>query len=169
MNKVPGRLEEELRRELADAPSDEDHFVAGLTRAARDFPRETAAAFQSLTAEAQRSRLVGSWRRFGNPVFLPLVRSLYRFPAESSDQVRDIALRRLYELAPREGHAAMLSELRRDRLRVSMETLTLMPDRTCHVSTPDGRGSWTARPKRPFASRRRGGLRGSGPDESLRQ
>ena len=130
LNRVPGRLEEELRRDLTVGSSDEHYFASGLTRAARDFPRQTAAAFQSLTAEAQRSRLLGSWRRFADPVFLPLVRSLYRSPAESSDQVRDIALRRLYELAPREGYAAMLSELRRDRLRVSMETLTLIPDRT---------------------------------------
>jgi hypothetical protein len=129
LNAVPGRLEEEVRRELSDGAS-EDSFAAGLTRAARDFPRQTVAAFQSLPAEAQHGLLTGSWRRFADPMFLPLVRSRYRSPAEGSDQVRDIALRRLSELAPREGYAAMRAELRRDRLRVSMDTLTLLPDRT---------------------------------------
>jgi hypothetical protein len=82
-----------------------------------------------LTAAAQRSRLIGTWRTFADPVFLPLLRSVYESPAEGSDATRDIALRRLYELAPEEGRSAMLAELRRDRPRVSIQTLGRLPDR----------------------------------------
>jgi hypothetical protein len=141
LNTVSARLSGELYRELMRFPSSEDHVVSGVTGAAREFPREIIAVFQSLPADVQRSRLVGSWRRFAHPLFLPLVRSLYTSPADGSDEVRDIALRRLYELAPGEGRAAMLAELRRDRLRVSMATLAMLPDRAYRVSSGDGRDS----------------------------
>jgi hypothetical protein len=127
---IPGLLETEIRRELGTFPSGESYFLGGgITTAARDFPQETTAAFRGLTAEAQRSRLVGTWRRFADPVFLPLVRSLYESPAEESDAVRDIALRRLYELAPEEGRSRMIAELRRDRPRVSIRALGMLPER----------------------------------------
>jgi hypothetical protein len=129
LNTIPGRLESEIRRELSEFPSAQEHFVGGgLVAAARDFPRATTAAFRTLRADAQRSRLVGTWRRFADPAFLPLLRSLYRSPAGGSDKVRDIALRRLYELARGEGGPAMIAELRRDRPRASIETLGMLPD-----------------------------------------
>ena len=130
LNTIPGLLETEIRRELSSFPSGRDYFVGGgITAAARVFSRETAAAFLGLTAEAQRSRLTGTWRTFVDPVFLPLLRSVYESPAEGSDATRDIALRRLYKLAPEEGRSAMLAELRRDRPRVSIQTLATLPDR----------------------------------------
>ncbi|HXQ76563.1 MAG TPA: hypothetical protein VN797_00060, partial [Gemmatimonadaceae bacterium] len=109
-----------------------------VTPAARDFPQEAIAAFRSLSPEAQRSRLFGTWRRFAYPVFLPLLRSLYESPSEDSNEVRDIALRRLFQLAPEEGRPAMRAELQRDRLRVGMETLAMLPDRTF----PKYEGRW---------------------------
>lgn len=130
LNRVPSRLAGEMRRELMEYPADLEHFVRGVvTPALRDYPQEATAAFRSLSAEAQRSRLHGSWRRFAHSVFLPLLRSLYRSPAEASDAVRDIALRRLFELAPDEARTAMRAELRRDQPRVSMDTLAMLPDR----------------------------------------
>jgi hypothetical protein len=129
LNTIHGRLEREIREELSWGSDAEQYFLSGgVTTAAREFAQETTAAFLSLTAEAQRSRLVGMWRLFADPVFLPMVRSLYQSPAEDSDRVRDIALRRLYELAPREGRRAMLAELQRRRPRVSIETLGKLPD-----------------------------------------
>jgi hypothetical protein len=125
---VPGRLEDDLHRELMQ-PSDSLEFMPGISRAAREFPSETAAAFRRLSAEAQRQRLLDNWYQFAHPVFLAMVRAVYMSPAEESDSVRDIALRRLWQLAPDEGRSAMLSELRRERLRVSMQTVTLLPDR----------------------------------------
>ena len=131
LNRIPGRLSREMRNELMKYPSDQDYFVRGaVTPAVRDFPQEAMAAFRSLSPEAQRSRLLGSWRRFADPVFLPLLRSLYESPTKGSNEVRDIALRRLFQLAPEEGRRAMRAELRRGRLRVSMETLSMLPDHT---------------------------------------
>jgi hypothetical protein len=130
LNLVAGRLSREMRNELMAYPSGQDHFVRGVvTPAARDFPQEATAAFRRLSAEAQRSRLLGTWRRFADPVFLPLLRSLYQARVNGSNEVRDVALRRLFQLAPHEGRALMRAELQRDRLRVSMETIAMLPDR----------------------------------------
>ena len=129
LSAVPGRLEAELHREINRyTGGDGEHIPDGVARVARRFPAEATAAFKASSAEGQRGALTGGWKRFNDPMFLPLVRSAYEFPAEGSQRVRDVALRRLYELAPQEGRTAMLAELRRPRPRVSVAVLAVLPD-----------------------------------------
>src|SRR5262249_22764951 len=83
----PGRLRAEIGRELATGGRlDRVYLRSALAAALRRFPLETTAAFLSLNAEAQRNLLVGSWRRFDSPAFLPLVRRLYRTPTRGNNE-----------------------------------------------------------------------------------
>ena len=168
LNTVRGRLEEAMRRELADASS-EDYFATGLTRAARDFPRQTAAAFQSLTAEAQRGLL---WAAGAG---LQIRCSFHSF-AHSTGSRRRAATRSATSRCGgctswRPGKGMRRCARSSGAIGCASRWTRSRSCRIGHfpVSTRDGRGNWTGRRTRPIASRRRVGSRGSGPDGSLRR
>lgn len=125
----PGLLSGALREELTASGHWRFQMRGALATALHRFPSATTAAFRALPEEAQANLLLGSWRRFNHPVFLPLVRAAYHASLNGDAELHDIALRRLVELSPVEGRRALRAELRRVRLRASRETLRLLPDR----------------------------------------
>jgi hypothetical protein len=127
----PGRLEAAFRDELREAGAHEGFFYVGaLAAVAREHPREVTSAFLSLDAVRQRHLLRHSWRRFAVRGFLPLLRRVYAKPADDAADLRDIALVRLKDLAPREARAAARTELRQAIPRVPVSTLA----RIVHVA-----------------------------------
>ena len=107
-------------------------------QAASELEQETAAAFNRLDAEAQLDQLTNSWERFAFPAMAPILRALYQSPPGDSAPMRDIALRRLYQLDAAGARPLMLDELQRNDLRVSMATLSLLPD----ASFPAYEAAW---------------------------
>ena len=127
----PAALADELRRELATLGQYEDFYLVGdYGPALKNFPAETASAFRALDIEIQYNLLLWSWPRFAFPGMLPVVKSLYLSPAEEFAKLRDLALRRFFDLAPAEARPFMLEELQRTDLRVSMTTLARLGDVT---------------------------------------
>jgi hypothetical protein len=123
----PALLSRAIHEELSDSYGGQ--IRGPLSAALQHYPRQTIAAFRRLSPQMQTARLRESWRRFDHPVFLPLVRAAYRDSIDGDADLYDIALRRLTELAPSEGHAAIRAELRRIRPHATIETLSMLPDR----------------------------------------
>src|SRR4029453_17100069 len=120
----PGALESEIAKELGDIGRYEDYFLAGaLAPALRNFPNESSGAFRTLDIEPQLNILLWSWRRVSFAAMVPVLKSLYLSPKEDWAKLHDLALRRLFDLAPEEARPLMLAELERDELRVSPDTL----------------------------------------------
>jgi hypothetical protein len=125
----PAALVEEFANELSDQGRFEDRVIQGNYGAAlKNFPQEAALAFKKLDFEIQLNLLLSSWDRFAFPAMAPVLRALYQSPPDDSARLRDIALRRLYQLDARLTRPFMLNELQRGDLRVSMTTLGLLPD-----------------------------------------
>lgn len=126
----PGALAAEIADELADLGRYEDTRLAGkFGPALKNFPQETATAFRQVDFEVQFNLLYWNWDRFRFPAMIPVLKALYQNPPDESAKLRDMALRRLHDLAPDEARPLMLSELGRGELRVSMTTLAVLPDR----------------------------------------
>lgn len=90
--------------------------------------------FSDLPADRQYALLTYSWKQIANPSMLPSLRQLIEKPISRQEgnfgDVRGIALRRLYELAPEEGRRAILQEIQRTPLRVRPQALSVLPDET---------------------------------------
>jgi len=89
--------------------------------------------FERLPALDQERLLKSHWRRFGGVDFLPALRRFIAVAPEYEEgdnwpSPLDLAFRRVLELAPDEGHALILAELRRPRPRATLNSLTLLPD-----------------------------------------
>ncbi len=98
--------------------------------ASRDRLRQQlAAAFLELPAERQSSLLEYQWSSVAGPAMVPVLRALVDAPAPPSSRLPDLALRRLYEVAPDEGRTRILREIRNPSPRASLKTLGLLPDR----------------------------------------
>lgn len=92
------------------------------------------AVFERLPESDQTLLLTSQWRQFGGSEFLPALRRFIAVAPEREDGAYsplplDTALRRVLELAPDEGRSLILAELRRDRPRATLDSLTLLPDR----------------------------------------
>jgi hypothetical protein len=90
---------------------------------------QVAAAFLDLPAERQVGLLEYQWSSLAGPAMLPILRGLAGTFAPGSPSIGDLALRRLYELAPEEGRPLILREVRNPSRGASMKTLGLLPDR----------------------------------------
>jgi iron complex outermembrane receptor protein len=124
----PEALTDAIAAELSDLGRYKDRVITGtLGPALKNFPQETAQAFKRLDSEIQLNLLSDSWERFAFPAMAPVLKALYQAPDDSA-RVRDLALRRLYQLDAPEARPLMLGELQRDDLRVSMTTLSQLPD-----------------------------------------
>lgn len=125
----PGALTAEIADELADLGRYEDTRLVGrFGPALKNFPQEAAAAFRLVDFEVQFNLLFWNWDRFRFPAMTPVLKAIYQAPPDDSAKLRDITLRRLFDLAPDEARPLMLSELGRNELRVSMTTLSALPD-----------------------------------------
>jgi hypothetical protein len=95
------------------------------TPAARD---QIAAAFLDLPAERQASLLEYQWRTVKGPAMLPALRRLVAAPPADSGTVRDLALRRLAQLAPDEARPLILREVQKPPRGATLKTLGSLPD-----------------------------------------
>lgn len=131
LSKTPGRLQDALRTEVVEAAQTVSFVRGGSLIAALDqFPTEAATVFRGLPAKAQRNLLLGAWGWLNKPALRPLLIDAVTAPAEDDPEVRNLAMRRLYESAPSVARPLILAELRRSPLRLSAEVLGLLPERT---------------------------------------
>jgi hypothetical protein len=95
------------------------------------------ADFRSLPVRTQLNLLQGRWNIIGGPAMLPILREIYAPPRDAQAgmigepwALRDIAVRRIYELAPEEGRRIILTQIARPDTSVSLSTLAMLPDRS---------------------------------------
>jgi hypothetical protein len=86
--------------------------------------KELLAAFSELPAARQEILLRFQWRSIGDPSLVPALRQL----AGGSNQLADLALRRLYQFAPAEGRTRIIETIRRPRPGFTLQTLGALPD-----------------------------------------
>ena len=92
---------------------------------------EVAAHFQELSLAEQQEMLDFRWEKIASPSMLPVLRRIYEHP--SSDQGRpsltELALRRIYELSPREGRNLILKEIASGHPRAGADVLGLLQEK----------------------------------------
>jgi hypothetical protein len=125
---VPTALAAALRAEFDTAASERPYPLGALWPALSVVPHDVEAVFRLLEAPAKARLLERQWAAFDHPAFLPLVRRTYEGPAHAP--LRDIALRRFYELSSDQARPAILLRLAQDDPGVSVGTLGLLPDAT---------------------------------------
>jgi hypothetical protein len=93
------------------------------------------ADFRSLPVRTQLNLLQGRWNIIAGPAMLPILREIYAPPRDAQAGIigepwalRDIAVRRIYELAPEEGRRIILRQITRPDTSVSLSTLGMLPD-----------------------------------------
>ncbi len=90
------------------------------------------ADFRTLPAQLQSSLLDSRWHLLRNRDVLPLLNDLYANPPQPPvgyPSIRELVLRRIYELAPDRGRPLILAELHRpDGPRIGEKTLMMLPD-----------------------------------------
>lgn len=96
---------------------------------------EIAAAFLALSADQQSSLLQLFWTRLKVLAMVGVLEKIVEQPEIRSQTLRDLALRRLYELDPSEGAPRILEEIRHPHVdqgsfTVKSETLGLLPAET---------------------------------------
>jgi hypothetical protein len=90
---------------------------------------QLAATFLELSSERQTHLLEYQWPDLAGAAMAPALRTLAESASPASAALRDLALRRLYELAPDEGRARILREISGPRRGATLQTLGLLPDR----------------------------------------
>ena len=83
------------------------------------------ADFRELPVGTQSDLLEYRWSKFKSPAMIPVLRELYANPP-----IADVALRRLFELAPTEARERLLAEIRNPTKGLRWTTLAMLPDRT---------------------------------------
>jgi hypothetical protein len=90
--------------------------------------------FLNLPSDTQSRMLTYFWKPIANPSMLPALQRLIDKPSSPEEgtfsDLRGIALKRLFELAPDEGRQAVLREIRRTPLRIRPQALSILPDET---------------------------------------
>lgn len=89
---------------------------------------QLAAALLQLPAERQESLLGFQWPPVASPAMVPVLRRLVESSPTASRSVPDLALRRLYELAPDEARPLILREIQNPRPGSTLKTLGRLPD-----------------------------------------
>jgi hypothetical protein len=109
---------------LAEAPAWMPRPLAPAS-AARD---QLAAAFLDLPVERQASLLEYQWHAVKGPAMLPALRRLAAMPPAAAAGVRDLALRRLAQLAPDEARPLILQEIQKPQRGATLKTLGSLRD-----------------------------------------
>lgn len=91
-------------------------------------------AFDTLSSEEQKTLLTYRWENIRTPKLLPGFRRILERldgPGQGNynSELRDLVLRRLYDLAPAEGRERLLAEIRRAENRVEDKTLVALSDK----------------------------------------
>jgi hypothetical protein len=98
-------------------------------------PGEVAAAFLNLSRDQQCSLLMSFWERLKDPAMSAPLKRVAEQPDMNHQMLRDVALRRLYDVDPSEATPVILDEIKHPHLdngmfTVNGETLGLLPNET---------------------------------------
>jgi hypothetical protein len=98
-------------------------------------PGEVAAAFLNLSQDQQWNLLMSFWDRLKDPAMTAPLKKVVEQPNMNHQMLRDLALRRLYDLDPSEATPVILEEIKHPHLdnrmfTVKGETLGLLPEQT---------------------------------------
>lgn len=98
-------------------------------------PEDVASAFLNLSQDEQWGLLLSFWGRLKSPAMVAPLKKVVEQPDMKHQMLRDVALRRLYELDPSEAAPIFLEEIKHPHLDNGMftvkgETLGLLPDET---------------------------------------
>lgn len=98
-------------------------------------PGEVAAAFLNLSQDQQWNLLMSFWDRLKDPAMSAPLKKVTQQPNINHQMLRDLALRRLYDLDPSEATPVILEEIKHPHLDNGMftvkgETLGLLPKET---------------------------------------
>lgn len=98
-------------------------------------PGEVAAAFLNLSQDQQWNLLISFWERLKDPAMAAPLKKVVEQPNMNHQMLRDLALRRLYDLDPGEATPVILEEIKHPHLDnrifpVKGETLGLLPEQT---------------------------------------
>ena len=98
-------------------------------------PGEVAAAFLNLSRDQQWNLLMSFWERLKDPAMSAPLKKVAQQPNIGHQMLRDLALRRLYDLDPTEATPIILEEIEHPHLdngifTVRGETLGLLPNET---------------------------------------
>jgi hypothetical protein len=90
------------------------------------------ADFPKLPEQMQINLLESRWDIIRNPAILPSLREIYERTQEPrpSPALADLAVRRIFDLAPEEGRQIILSQIAQPSSRLTLATLQLLPDRS---------------------------------------
>ena len=109
----------ELRRRPELVRAEADRYTAMAAR-------NPVASLTSLPEARQRTILEFEWPSIASLDLLPVLRRL----ASGTSSLADLALRRLYQLAPEEGRSRILEVIRRPHAGSTLRTLGVLPDPT---------------------------------------
>jgi hypothetical protein len=98
--------------------------TASTGAAATAARKELIAAFSELPAARQEVLLQFQWRSVADPALVPALRQL----ANGSNRFADLALRRLFQLAPAEGRTRIIETIRRPHSGSTLQTLGALPE-----------------------------------------
>lgn len=129
---VPTKLKEAKAISLGTLLDYKGAYTNGKGASARDELLSSALmnVFYDLPGDRQYSILAYRWKQIESPEMLPLLRQIYEKPSPTNEELRDIALKRIYELAPDEGRQLIFKEIQSGHPRVRAKTLMLLPDQT---------------------------------------
>jgi hypothetical protein len=126
-----GRARAETILALLQRPSQQPGDIKPLAEIP---PEEIASAFLSLSEDQQWNLLMSFWERLAVPAMFAPLEQVATQPDMKQQMLRDLALRRLYELDPNEARPIFLEEIMHPHLDNGMftvkgETLGLLPDK----------------------------------------
>jgi len=94
-----------------------------------DLAGELASLFSHFPAEKQFTLLQVRWSQIAHPAMLPVLRRIWDQPRGEMWNLRDMVLRRLYQLDPDEGRRLILEDIKRAEPRGDTRVLGILPDR----------------------------------------
>ena len=98
--------------------------------------------FKRLPRDDQRHLLEYQWKLIASPAMAPVLRDVLKYTYKNSytleelidvfdgQNLRSLAVRRLYELSPEEGRRLILDDIRRPKPRFNQDVLSSLPDET---------------------------------------
>lgn len=89
---------------------------------------QLATAFLALPPERQATLLDFQWSTIASAAMIPVLRTLVEHPPNGPPSIADLALRRLYDLAPSDARPLILREIQHPRPGATLKTLGRLPD-----------------------------------------
>ena len=142
MRKVLGEFIPFIEKKMGTARTESLYtlWVFSATEAFRDIPtlssrvdrlpQDLIDVSHQLPDGALYGFLASYWDTFARPEMIPVLRWICENPPENFKNLDELALRRLYELAPEEGRKYILEEIRSLHPRIGIKALGLLPEET---------------------------------------